>query len=177
MSWLEQIDDVLQRYNSASPSNPPPNAPADFAKVAAHAPPSAISNGLAEAFRSENTPPFGQMISGLFGSSNPQQRAGILNHLIAAAGPSAGGWLGKLAAQFSGTAPQIPTPSGRATVTPEQAQQVAPETVGQLAHQAQTNDPSIVERASEFYAQHPQLIQGLGAGALALIMSHVSQRH
>lgn len=177
MGWLEQIGDVLQRYNSASPSNPPPNAPADFAKVAAHAPPSAISNGLAEAFRSANTPPFGQMISELFGSSNPQQRAGILNQLIAAAGPAAGGLWGKLASEFSGAAPQTQTPVGRSTVTPEQAQQVQPATVRELATHAQKNDPSIVERAGEFYAQHPQLIQGLGAGALALIMSHVSQRH
>jgi hypothetical protein len=177
MSWLEQIDDVLQRYKGASTSSPPADAPADFAKLAAHAPPSAISGGVTEAFRSANTPPFGQMISALFGSSNPQQRAGILNHLIPAAGPAAGSLLGKLAGEFSGAAPQTQSPQGTPTVTPEQAQQVQPATVRDLATQAQKNDPSIMERAGEFYAQHPQLIQGLGAGALALIMSHVSQRH
>jgi hypothetical protein len=176
MSWLEQIDDVLQRYKGASTSPAPTQVSTDFAKVATHAPSSALSSGLTEAFRSQDTPPFGQMVSELFARSSPQQRAGILDHLIPAAGPAAGGWLGKLAGQFSGAAPQTPTPLGRTTVTPEQAQQVAPETVGELAHQAQTNDPSIVERASEFYAQHPQLVQGLGAAALALIMSHVSQR-
>jgi len=42
--------------------------------------------------------------------------------------------------------------------------------VRELAAEAQKNDPCIVERASEFYAQHPQLVQGLGAAALALIM-------
>jgi len=36
--------------------------------------------------------------------------------------------------------------------------------------------PIYVEQASSFYAQHPQLVQGLGAGALALIMSHMSKR-
>jgi hypothetical protein len=61
-------------------------------------------------------------------------------------------------------------------VTPEQAQQVPPEAVHQLAEQAQKNDPSIVDRASGFYAQHPTLVKALGAGSLALIMSHMSRR-
>ncbi|HEX6507209.1 MAG TPA: hypothetical protein VF221_06205, partial [Chloroflexota bacterium] len=75
------------------------------------------------------------------------------------------------------SAPAQQLPSGRVTVTPEQAQQVEPEAVRELANQAHTNDPSIVQRASDFYAQHPQLVQGLGAAALAMIMSHVSKRH
>jgi hypothetical protein len=29
---------------------------------------------------------------------------------------------------------------------------------------------------SEFYVQHPTLVQALGAGSLALIMSHISRR-
>lgn len=33
----------------------------------------------------------------------------------------------------------------------------------------------MIHRASEFDAQHPTLVQGLGAGALALIMSRISQ--
>ncbi len=35
---------------------------------------------------------------------------------------------------------------------------------------------SVVDMASQFYAQHPTLIKSLGAGALALIMSHMSRR-
>jgi hypothetical protein len=61
MSWLEQIDDVLQRYRGA-PETSSVDASGDFAKVAAHAPSEAISAGLAEAFRSANTPPFAEMI-------------------------------------------------------------------------------------------------------------------
>jgi hypothetical protein len=176
MSWLEHIDDVLQRYNTTSGTNPPPDPAADFAKVAAHAPTEAISGGLAEAFRSANTPPFEQMISDLFKSSAPQQRAGILNHLLAAAGPAASGLLSRLTGQTPSVPPQQ-APSGQPTVTPQQAQQVEPHNVREIAKEAQKNDPSIVDRASEFYAQHPQLVQGLGAAALAMIMSHVSKRH
>jgi len=62
------------------------------------------------------------------------------------------------------------------TVTPQQAEQVQPEAVQELAKHAQQQDPSIIDRASSFYARHPKLVQGLGAGALALIMSHMSNR-
>jgi hypothetical protein len=52
MSWLNEVTDILQQYKTAPSSAPPSNAAADFAKVAAHA------------------PPFAQMISELFGNSN-----------------------------------------------------------------------------------------------------------
>ena len=175
MSWLEQIEGVLQRYKNSPGTNPPPNASTDFAQVAAHAPPDALSGGLAEAFRSGSTPPFEQMISSLFGSSGPQQRAGILNHLLAAAGPAASGILSRFGQ--GPTAPASQAMTGTPTVTPEQAQQIEPRAVRELAAEAQKNDPSIVERASQFYAQHPQLFQSLGEAALALIMSHVSRQH
>jgi hypothetical protein len=169
MSWMDEVGTLLGRYKGASASTPPPNADADFAKVATQAPPSAISGGLAEAFRSESTPEFGDMISRLFAQSDSTQRAGILNHLLGSApAASAQGALGSLTALLGG---------GRPTVTPEQAQQISPEQVRELAGQAQKHDPSIIDRASEFYAQHPTLIKSLGAGALALIMSHLSQRH
>lgn len=81
---------------------------------------------------------------------------------------SSQGGLGSLTALLAG---------GRPAVTPEQAQQIAPEQVRELAGQAQKHGPSIIDKASDFYAQHPTLVKSLGAGALALIMSHLSQRH
>ena len=168
MSWINEVGNLLQRYKGASATTPPPDATADFSKVAQQAPPSAIATGVAEAFRSDNTPPFGQMLSGLFGQSDGAQRAGILNQLIAAAGPGAGALLGGLAGSASGARP---------TVTPEQAQQVSPEVVSQLADHAAKQDPSIIDRAGEFYSQHQTLVKTLGVGALTVIMSHLSQRH
>lgn len=170
MGWMNEVSEILQQYRGGSPSpDSSSSVSGDFAKVAEHAPPSAISGGLANAFHSSSTPPFGQMVSELFGNSNGEQRAGILNHLIAAAGPAlSGGLLGRV----------MGTPAGApAPVTAQQAQQVPSDAVRELAETAQKNDPSIVERASEFYAQHPKLVQGLGAAALALIMSHASRQH
>ena len=45
-----------------------------------------LGNGVAAAFRSDATPPFGQMIGDLFGQPSPQQRAGILNQIVQALG-------------------------------------------------------------------------------------------
>lgn len=171
MSWLDEVGGLLQKYSGASPSSPPPGATEDFTKVADSAPTSAVSGGLSEAFRSGDTPPFGEMVSQLFAQSDPAQRAAILQRLIAAAGPAlaSGGALRELTALLPGTS--------ATAVTPQQAEQVPSEAVRRLADVAEKHDPSIVDRASDFYAQHPTLIKTLGVGALALIMSHLSQRH
>jgi len=156
---------LLQRYADPSGANSQ-NATQDFQHVAQNAPPTNLASGLAEAFRSNQTPPFAQMLGTMFSNSNGEQRAGILNHLLGAAGPSAGGVLGSLGGLLG----------GGSQITPEQAQQVSPEQAQQLAEQAERNNPSIVDQASRFYAEHPTLVQGLGAGALALIMSHMSRQ-
>jgi hypothetical protein len=160
---------MLQQYRGASAANPPQNVSQDYAQVAPNVPQAHLASGLAEAFRSDQTPPFGQMLSTMFGNSNPQQRAGILNQLLSAVGPSlmATGGLSGLAGLLHG---------GNTAVTPEQANQVPPEAVEQLAEHAEKQNPSIIDQASQFYAQHPTLVQALGAGSLALIMSHISQR-
>jgi len=168
MSWLNEIGTLLQQYKGASASSPPPGVTEDFAKVTDRAPSSALSEGLAAAFHSQSTPPFAQMIAQLFANSDGAQRSGILQHLLAAVGPAATSaiGLGSLNTAGAGTG-----------VAPQQAQQVSPEAVKQLAEEAQKRDPSIVDTASDFYAQHPTLVKTLGVGALALIMSHLSQRH
>ena len=163
---LSNLMGLLQQYADPSGSNSA-NAVQDFQHVAQNAPSSSLAGGLADAFRSNQTPPFPQMLSTMFSNSNGEQRAGILNHLLGAVGPSVGaGMLGGLGGLLG----------GGSQITPEQAQQVPPEAVNQLAEQAQRNNASIVDQASQFYAQHPTLVQGLGAGALALVMSHMSRQ-
>jgi hypothetical protein len=165
MSLLDIVK-VLEQYKGAETSAPPQNAEQDFQQVAQSAQQPHLASGLAEAFRSNQTPPFPQMLASLFGQSNGQQRAGILNELLGSLG---GGSAAQLVERLLGGQ----AASGQ--VTPQQAEQVSPEAVQQLAQHAQANDPSIVERASSFYAQHPKVVQALGAGALALVMSHMSR--
>jgi hypothetical protein len=162
---LSDFLSMLEQYRGASAAAPPATVEQDYSQVAQTAPQPHLASGLAEAFRSSETPPFGQMLGTLFGNSNGEQRAGILNTLLGAIGPSmlASGGLSRLAGLLG----------GGNNVTPEQADQVPPETVQQLAEDAEKQDPSIVDQASAFYAQHPTLVKALGAGSLALIISHL----
>jgi hypothetical protein len=166
---LTDLVGIFEQYRNASVANPPQNVQQDYQRAAETVPSSHLADALSEAFRSGQTPPFNQMVGSLFANSSPDQRAGILNHLMGAVGPGALGSLalGSLGGLLRGA---------NANVSPEQAKQVSPEDVQQLAARAEQQNPSIIDHASQFYSQHPQLVQALGAGSLALIMSHLSKR-
>jgi hypothetical protein len=162
---LSNLMGMLQQYTSGASNSA--NVEQDFEHVAQHAPQPNLAAGIANAFRSNQTPPFAELISQLFSNSNGQQQAGILNRLIGAAGP---------VAASSGLLKGLTDGSSTAQVTPDQAHQLAPGVVHDLAAQAEKNNPSIVDEAGSFYAQHPTLVKALGAGALALVMSHMSRQ-
>ena len=159
------LDDLLKQVTSGNA--PAADVHAAYDQVAPAVPRGALADGLAHAFNSDQTPPFEEMVSRLFDQSNPDQKAGLLNQILGALGP--GG-----AAQVLGTAGGLASMLSEGSVTPQQAQQVSPEAVQELAQQAAKTDPSIVDTAAGFYAQHPTLIKAIGAGALALLMSRIS---
>ncbi len=130
--------------------------------------PQSLASALSTAFRSDQTPAFPSMLSNLFSNSDGQQRAGLLNQLLGAAGPSL------LGSAVSG--PLSSLLKGGSTVTPEQAAQVSPELVQNLAEHAQKANPSIIDQVSGFYSQHPRVVQALGAVAMAMIMSHMNKK-
>ena len=84
MDWMNQIGGLLQQYSGAQPEQAPDTVEDDFDQFTQAAPESALADGLSAAFRSEQTPPFGQMLGQMFGQSSGTQRAGILNTLISA---------------------------------------------------------------------------------------------
>ena len=65
---------------------------------------------------------------------------------------------------------------GAKQITPEQAAQISPEAVQQLATHAEKADPSIIDRASSFYAEHPTLIKTLGGAVLSVALAKVAER-
>jgi hypothetical protein len=171
MSWMDQIGGLLQRYAGAGAQGAQPDAHDHFDQLAQVAPHSAVADGLAAAFRSDDTPPFPQMIAQMFGQSNGQQRAGILNTLIGAMGPAA---LSQILARSGGGSGLAGLLGGGQSVPPEVAQQVSPEAVQEIAAQAEQHDPSVVDMASNFYAQHPQLVKTLGAAALTVALAKIA---
>src|SRR5262249_27522322 len=132
-----------------------------------------LSTGLAEAFRSDQTPPFSQMVSQLFANGSPDQRAGMLNALLGAAPSSLQSSLGSLI-------PGLMAGGGAgvlSSLTGAQASAISPDQVTNLAHQVHQNNPGVVEQMSSFYAQHPQLVQTLGSVAMMVAMRKIAERH
>ncbi len=133
MNWMNALEDVVQRYSgqSGGTSTAPADPHQDFQRVANSAPKDVVAQGLSQAMQSDQTPPFPEMISKLFTHSDANQQAGLLNKLLSAVGPGALGGL------FSG-----------GQVTPQQASQVSPRQVQDLAAHAQQRNPSVVEEVS-----------------------------
>lgn len=149
------------------------NSEQQFDQVAQNAPPEVLANGLADTFRSDQTPPIGQMVGQLFGNSNDQQQAGMLNQILALLGPAAAGGLA------GGVLGKVMSP-GDNQITPEQAAQLSPQQVQEVVDQAHQANPAIADQLAGFYAQHSGLIKTLGGAALAIALAkmkdHVAEK-
>lgn len=172
MGFLSGLGDLLKQYEGSGAA--PANVEEHFDQVAQNVPSSSLAGGLAEAFRSGNTPPFAQMASQLFANGNGQQQASVLSTLLSSVAPAA-------ISQFTGNNPNSPLAgllqSGQTSVTPEQAAQIDPNEVQGLLQHAEQHDPSIVDRISQVYAEHPTLIKTLGAAAMAIAVKQVAGSH
>ena len=170
------LGSLLQQY--AGGSARPDNVEEHFDQVAQAAPPDVMKEGLAEAFRSDGTPPFGQMVGQLFGSANPGQRAGMLSSLLAGLAPAVlsslasggGSGLGAILGRLRPGADAAPA------LTPEDAAKLTPADVEQIAQHAEKSNPGIIDQISGFAAEHPQLVKSLGAAALGIAMSRMANR-
>src|SRR5580704_7258803 len=166
MTWTDQIGNLLKQYTSGgAAAAPAPDVHAHFDQVAEAAPISAIADGLSAAFKSDKTPAFGQMLSTLFNNSSGDQKAGVINQLLASVPP------GTLTTLLSGAGLAGVLGQGTTQVTPEQAQKISPEAVQQLATQAHSANPSVVDSVSNFYAQHTTLVKTLGGAALTVCLA------
>jgi hypothetical protein len=125
-------------------------------------------------FHSDQTPAFGQLAGQFFGKANPSQQASMLNQMLSGMGP---GVLSSLLGGAGGAAlAGVLGKNGNANnaITPEQASQLTPDQVQQIANHAQQNNPGIVEHMSDFYAQHSGLIKTLGGAALAVALAKIA---
>ncbi|RJG09543.1 hypothetical protein D3872_22270 [Massilia cavernae] len=161
----------MQQYLGGAENANNDRAADDFDQLAQNAPRATVAQGVTAALRSDQTPPFPQLVGQMSGQGDPNQRAGMLNQLLGSLGPGvlgsvAGGALGNL---FGGNAGQQPR------ITPEQAAQVTPEQVQEIAARAENENPSIVDRMGDFYAENPTLVKAIGGAALAIVLGQVAQ--
>lgn len=163
-----------QTHPDVPGAQPQPEAATQFDEATQRSSPESLGNALASMFRSNATPPFGDMVGSLFGQSSPQQRADALNHLVQALGPAAAslGGAGILGRLLGGVNPADPA----TRITPEQAAQVSANDVSQLAAHAEQRNPSVIDRMGAFYSQHPTVVKTLGAAALAIALGHMRRK-
>lgn len=172
------IGRILDQYNGANPHQASRQAEQDFDDIAQNAPQEDLSHGLSEAFRSDQTPPFGNMVSQLFGQADTQQRTGMLGQLLGSLGPAAIGSLlgGGLGSGALGGLLNRATGQEQVQIRPEDIEHLSPQEVEELATRAERENPGIIDQMSRFYAQNPNLVKGLGGAALAIALGRMSQR-
>jgi hypothetical protein len=171
MAWMDALTDIVSRYTGGGggAASAPADPHQDYCNIAAAAPSQALADGLSQAFRSDKTPSFAEMVSSLFRQSNPGQQAGLLNQLAESVGPAA---LASIPALK-----ELAARSGSSrSVTPQMASQVSAEQVQQIANQAENNNPSVVDQVSGFYAQHPEVVKALGSAAVTIAIQHIIRR-
>ena len=168
MELFDQLGGLLQQFGGGRAT--PEAAEQHFEQMAGSIPSDQMAGGLAEAFRSSDTPPFPSMLGSLFGNSGGSQQSSVVNMLMAAAGPlvlsrlMSGGGMPSLSGLLG----------GGGQVTAEQAAQIPPEEIRHLAEHVEKHDPSIIDKLSSVYAEHPTLIKTLGGGALMIALAKIS---
>jgi hypothetical protein len=168
MANQDLLSSILGRYTQGFRGFEAPETDRDFDTVANQVPSSDLAGSLADAFRSRDTPPFPDMLAGMFGRSSGTQRSGILGPLIATLGP-------QIAAQILARhgAPNRVSPQG---IDPGEAEQVPEDAVREMAQEAERRDPSVMDRLADFYAQHPGVVKTLGALSLGYMLNRLAQR-
>jgi hypothetical protein len=148
MGLLDLAGGLLQQYMNATPGQANAGATQHFDTVAQQASPDLLSKGLSAVFQSEHTPDFAQLAAQMFGQATPEQKQALLAQLQSMLGPAAGSLAG--AAQNPGA-------------------------LQSALEKAQAINPSIVDKVSAIYAQHPTLIKTLGGAALTIALAKMAE--
>ena len=164
MAFFEDLKQMLNQYTSgAAPSG---DTAAHFQQVAQSVDSGTLAQGIAAAMRSDDTPPFSQLVSQLFESGSGDQKSAMLSTLLSSVPPD-------LRAQLSSMIPGL----GGAVTSASAAQAVSPDDVQQLAERVHQHDEGIVEKMSALYAKHPALVKTLGSAAMMIAMRKIGERH
>ena len=83
------VEGLLQQISNQGNEPVSSEAQEQFHQIAQSTPPDVLSQGLNDAFNSDRTPPFAQMVSHLFGHADNQQKTGIISTLLGSLGAGA----------------------------------------------------------------------------------------
>lgn len=165
MGLSAMLSGLLEQYaGSGQPSSEQVHQ--HFDQAAAGMDSSSLASAIGSMMRSSQTPDFSQIAAQLFGSGDASQKASMVNALLAGAGPA-------VLSQLRGLIPGL---GSGGTVTPAQAQAIPAEAVAQAAQQAERHDPSILDKMSSVYAEHPHLVKTLGTGAMIIALRELAKK-
>lgn len=161
MSFLDEIGDVLNRYQEGTGASSREEAHAHYDQIADKVPQSVLASTIGPALGTLESPEVERRVSRSAAQMTPQQRGGLLGSLIGAL-PAAGG--------LSGLLSRIGVPPTLAQ-NPEAA---SPEDVGRVAAYTKDNHSEVFNRAMGFYAEHPTLVKVMGTLAVAAIAKRLA---
>ena len=164
------LGNLLQQFAERPTATDPDGVSQAFSHVVGNTTPATIAQGLASAFLSDDTPPFGQLVSQLFGRSDPQLQTGLLNQLLDHVSPA-------MLTALAGSVGELFTENGHAKLTPEQVAGITPPQVAEIAATAQQHNPGVIERVASFFADHPQLVNSLDSASLKVALGKMAQVH
>jgi len=164
MSLFDDVKNLIA--SSALGSSPAGDASAHFEQFAQSVDPTTLAQGIAASIRSDETPPFAQLMSQVFSSASDGQKSTIVNTLLSSLTPDQRTHLGTL----------VPGVAQDPLVSNDHAAALTPDAVQMLARGVEQHDAGIVEKMSALCAAHPMLIKTLGAAALTVAMRHIAQQ-
>lgn len=161
MALIDVLQQILQAAKAPEPQQ--------IEQITREASRDDLKVGVDEALRSKETPQLSQIVAEMFERATPQQRAEILNTLTEKLGPGALAGIagGALAGHEGPDTPLVPL---------EKATRITPDQVRDVVTTARRADePGLFDRMSSFYAEHPELVKTLGAGALMIALARMKQ--
>ena len=133
---------ILQQYAAR-----PTSTEQDFDEVVGQVPREVLGEGVAQAFRSDATPPFGNLVSQMFGQLNPAAARRLAEPADPRGRPGrAGEDRGRRAGGIRRTRPTRARRRTTPMASSVHAEQVTPEQVREIAEEASKKDPSVMDR-------------------------------
>ncbi len=144
-----------------------------FLRLARVTPRSTMAHGLAAAFRSKDTDPFGQMVSNLYTHSRPEPQFRTLSTLISSLG---GQSRISTLARYNPIFGELDRLIKDRILINRYPPDISPDLVGEVATQAELQNPFTVEKVSRVYSAYPETVKHLGAVPLTVALSSMFER-